>query len=385
MAFTLTIAGNVTRSPGGTNLQGITVQLIKVVGGSVADTDVTDSGGAYSVSKTEATETGDDYYVKAVAFPPHYAEDTGPEVPHEHTAYDHDLVMAFTNNNPTKGTVGAQTWTRDTGTQIKNIAIADADSGDVLSMVKVSGPSWMTVSTPSQVQGRVSFDTTGVSPSNYSGSVRVTDNFGGTSSTENFNITIETGNTAPDLDPPGNQSYTNKSGPQTLQLVATDPDDDDITYSKTTGPSWGSVNSNTGLITFNTNNATKGVHNFSWRAHDGISGGDTESHTVTITNNAPVITAVGNQRYLKDTGNQTIDLAVTDVDTTDTHTWSKTVGPAWGTINSSSGLVTFDTDGLSDGTYSFTFRVTDGTDADTEDIDVEIYTATPAPAFAMVS
>lgn len=382
MAFTLTIEGTVTKTPGGTPVQGITVNMYDLVG--VVDSDITDSSGNYVVNHTEASETGEPHYVVAEALSPHYAEAQGPEVLHEHTSYEHNLVMAFSNNNPTKGTVGARTYTKDTGVQNRDIAIADADSGDVVSMVKTSGPSWMTVSEPNSTTGRVSFNTTGVAASSYSGGVRVADNFGGFSSIENFSITIEEGNTPPNLNNPGNKSYLNKSGSYTFDLVATDADDDDLTYSKISGQSWASVNGVTGRVTVNTNNASKGAFNHTWQAHDGISGGAQETHTITITNNTPVLTAEGNKRYLKDTGVQTDQLVASDVDN-DTLTYSKTVGPSWGSVNSSSGLMSFNTNGLSDGTTNFTFRVSDGTATADTSFTVEIYTATPAPAFSMIT
>lgn len=359
---------------------GMTVALKEFVGISFVqrDSDVTNASGQYSLSYTY-TSFGDFFRCDPTALAPHYA-DPG-QGPNHAVGGDfvEDFTSTFSNTNPTCEQIANREYVEDSGPQVADFNISDAD-GDVRTPVKLTGEAWGTVSKPGASTGRWTFDIDGVTPGDYDFTYRAEDEYGAVSATRSVTVTVVSGNEPPDLVAPSNKSYANKSGNQTFQLVATDPESDPITYSKQSGPSWVTV-SLTGLVTVKTNDATRGVHSVTYRA-SATGGTDDESHTITITNNAPVLTNPGNQTYTTDTGEQTLQLVATDADG-DTKTYSKTAGQSWGTVHSTTGLVTFDTDGVAAGTYGFTFRVSDGTATDSESFNVVIKEPVPAPFFQM--
>jgi hypothetical protein len=381
MAFTLTIEGQVTKT-GGAPAVGVTVTMHQEVGAS-PDTDVTDASGNYSVSHTEATETGEAHWVTVGPVSPHLGSDTSPEHDHEHASFTENLFMVVSNNNPTTTAISARSYEEDSGIYTADFTMSDADAGDVLTPAKVSGDAWGTVSKISNSIGRWTFNTSGVAPGVYNGfQYRCTDDWGGTSTTRSVQVTITSGNTAPTLTSPGNKSYANKSGNQTFQLVASDPESDPLTYSKQSGPSWVTC-SVSGLVTVATNSATRGVHSVTFRVSDGSLTND-KTITITITNNAPVIAAMGNLSYTVDSGSPTESSSATDVDG-DSKTWDKTVGPSWGSINASTGLRTFTLAGIVSGVYNFTWRANDGNGGtDTESHTVTLVEPEDAPFFQMM-
>lgn len=381
MAFTLTIEGQVTKT-GGAPVAGVTVTMHQNVGPD-PDTDVTDASGMYAVSHSETSETFEAHWVSVGPVSPHLGSDTSPEHEHEHTSYTENLFMPVSNNNPTTTAISAREYEENSGSYTADFTMSDADSGDVLTPAKVAGESWGTVAKVGAGTGRWTFDTTGVAPGVYTTfQYNVTDDWGGTSTTRSVQVTITAANQAPVLANPGNKSYLNKSGNKTFQLSATDPDGDPIIYSKQVGPAWVTCNSS-GLVTVATNSATRGVHNCTFRASDG-SLTDDESITITITNNAPVITTMPNVTYTFGTGDKVESSSATDADG-DTKTWSKISGASWGTINSSNGNRTFALGVIVAGTYSFTWQVSDGNGGtDTETHDVIIIEPEPAPMFQTV-
>jgi hypothetical protein len=212
--------------------------------------------------------------------------------------------------------------------------------------------------------------------------VRVDDDWGGSSATETAFITINSANSPPTLTGPPDRDYFNNSGDQTLQLTATDPDDDPLTYSKQSGEDWGTVTP-AGLITFDTDLATRGAFVFTWKVEDGQGGSDSKSHTVNINNNVPVITDPGNQNYTKNTGVQNLQLATVDLDL-DTIVYSKDSGDANITV-STTGLVQSDTDALTEATHAVQVSVDDGNGgSDITNFNIVVGTPDPRPEFILV-
>lgn len=381
MASTLLVNGQVTESPSGDPVVGVTVELFGGDGSGVVDSDVTDASGNYSVSHTEPSATGESFHAIAEADPPHLAEGTSASVLHGSVTVTRDITMAYTNSNPTCTAASSpRTFEEDTGSYTGDFTFADAD-GDVVSVDKVSGASWGTLAAVGASTGRWTWNSGSPSPGDYVFEYRVIDSEGGVSTTRAVEVTITAGNAAPVLTNPGAKSYANKSGNQTFQLAATDADSDPLAYSKQSGPSWVTVSSS-GLVTVNTNSATRGVHNITYKVSDGNGGTDTEASTITITNNVPVLTNPGNQQYSTNSGDKTLQLSATDADG-DTKTYSKTSGAAWGTVTSG-GLITFAIGATVAGVYSFTFQVSDGQGGtDSESFDVVLVDPVPAPFFQM--
>lgn len=377
----LTLTATFKKEDGSAAGSGHTVQLHNTVH-SNRNQGTTDSAGFASVSISSNNNPSGVYHLHFRYGQTHAVATMGEEWDAS-TDQTHNFGnITVPNSDPTKGTIGDKTLTEDTGSFDFTFSMSDPDSGDTLTAVKVFGPSWVTISNVSNSQGKMAVNTDASSPAMFTVQVKVTDNWSGESSIEDLTLTIEEGNNPPALTNPGTQNYFNNSGPQTLQLIATDADMDPLTFGKLLGPTWGTVNSGTGLISFDTNAATIGAHSFRWEVSDGQDD-DTALHTVNIDNNPPVLTNPGNQNYLDGTGVQTLQLVATDADG-DGLTFSKVSGDANITI-SSSGLMSTDTGPLTPATYPVTARVTDGILNDDESFNVVIGIAAPSPFFQTVT
>lgn len=265
----------------GDPIPGKTVWLFKsTFPPAVMDSDETDASGNYSVSTTTANTLVATWAGES----PHYSNADGPtrvwNGVSNQTHTDH-LVSTFSNNDPQHGNMANIELTENTGNQTAEGGMSDADSGDELSVVKDSGPSWGTLAKVSNTLFRWTFDTDVPSPGSYTFTYHVNDNFGGSSGVDSFDVDIEADNDPPVLTNPGTKTYSLNSGNQTFNLSASDPGDT-LTYSKQSGPTWVSVNSSSGLVTVATNSATEGNFSVTWRVTD--SGGlfDEETHTIVI-------------------------------------------------------------------------------------------------------
>lgn len=352
----ITINGQI-KDQFGSPVVGMTVRLREgSPTGIVRDTDVTDGSGNYSVTYGASSGT---YYADPAALSPHYSDPgvgSGWFAPQ--TVNGENFTSTFSNSAPTRGTVGNQSYERDSGSPTVDRSMADTD-GDTLTPVKDSGPAWATLSKVASGTYRWTFNTTGVVAGDYPCSYHIEDGFGGSSSTENFTVTITEPNDPPDITNPGTLQYQNNSGVQQEQLVATDPDEP-LTYSKTAGEGWGSIHPTTGIMSFDTDAAARGTNfGFIWRVQDALGAWAEVTHGVQILNNPPVLTNPGTKAFERATGDQQFQLASSDADG-DTPSYSKVSGPAWATVVSSTGLVTVDTDLAPEGTHSVTWRVSDG-------------------------
>lgn len=366
-----TVSGAVVNN--GIAIAGVQMRLERNDTGALLDAKVTGSNGAYELGTTFVgvvklwMDKGGDH------------EDSELLESDGSSATNSSIGSPPPNNNPALGTVSNVSYTENSGTQTADVTATDADSGDTFSnnFTKVSGPSWFTTTvvdgTPPGSYRR-HFNTNGVAPGNYSAGMRANDDWAGLGTTKNFTITITPANNAPVLVNPGTKNFFNNSGIQQFQLVATDDDDDPLTFSKTSGQSWGTTNSS-GLVSINTDLATRGGFSFRWKVDDGTDD-DSESHTININNNDPVIEDPGGIEFVSNQGPLTYQLLYNDADG-DTVTFSKTAGDALATV-SSSGLITVDTDNI-DGAYSITVEGDDG-NGGTDSLVIPITLTTPAPA-----
>lgn len=284
MAFAITIQGTV-KDQGQNPIAGITVELFKEVGLAI-DSDVTDATGFYSVSASSDSHGADIYHADAQGLSPHYSNPAaGPG--HSwgaasNNVYTDNFTTTFTNVNPTRSTVGNQTFEEDDGTKTITKTMGDADAGDVLTPVKLSGASWGTLSKVSSTQYRWSFNTGTPAPGEYTFSYRIDDNFGGSSPSESFEVTITEANQPPVFTTPGTIRFEQNSGLRTFQLVASDPEGGAVTFEKDTGQTWATVDVNTGLVTVDTAAAAQGSFNHIWTAHDPDGGETSRSHLIEI-------------------------------------------------------------------------------------------------------
>src|SRR5262249_10093740 len=154
---------------------------------------------------------------------------------------------------------------------------SDPDS-DPLTFAKVSGPTFMTVTTTNATTGNIHLapivgDAAG---SPYSASVSASD--GTLSDGKSFSITVnagQPGNVAPALAPPGNMTVS-EGATADQALTATDQNGDAITFSLESGPTFVTVTTTTPGTGTGTGNihlapgfSDSGTHGVTVRASDG--------------------------------------------------------------------------------------------------------------------
>jgi hypothetical protein len=180
----------------------------------------------------------------------------------------------------------------------------------------------------------------------------------------------------PVLTNPGNRTNAENAA-VSLQLAATDPDGDTITYSATGLPPSLTVNASTGLISGTLSYTSSGTHTVVVTATAG-GGSDSETFTwtVTNTNRAPVVTNPGAQTSFQGVA-ASVAMTATDADG-QTLTFSATGLPTGLSMNGSTGVVS----GTPSAMGSFTAAVTasDGTATDTETFAWTVASALPLAA-----
>jgi len=195
-------------------------------------------------------------------------------------------------------------------------------------------------------------------------------------------FTVPFVNTNPAKGAVGNQSYVENTGTEQAFFSMSDSDSGDVlTPILVSGPSGVSivkVSNSQGRLDTNTAVTPVGVHQVKVRVDDDWSGSSAvETFTVTITaaNTPPVLTNPGTKNFFNNSGVQQFQLVATDADG-DPLTYNKTTGPSWGSTNVS-GLVSIDTDTGTRAAWAFGWRVSDGTDTDTENHTIHINNNVP--------
>ncbi len=140
-----------------------------------------------------------------------------------------------------------------------------------------------------------------------------------------------------------------------IVLVATDGDNDPVSYSIVTAPSHGTLTGTPPNVTYSTSGYA-GPDSFTFKANDGLADGNVATITINVTNNTPVAqaqTASVHSRVALP-----LALAATDADG-DALTYSIVTPPAHGTLSGVLPNVTY-TSGAYAGPDSFTFKANDG-------------------------
>ncbi len=367
----ISIQGTI-RDQFGVPVSGMLVRLLKN-GSSIKSTN-TDGSGFYALDDTVVSSAV--YQADPANIAPHYSDPgVGPthEVPPGFDGFfTDDFTSTKLNTNPTRGTVGNKTYEKDSGSYTVDKTMGDADAGDVLTPVKLAGAGWGTLTKQNATTYRWTFNTAGVAAGDYQFQYRIEDDWGGSSSTETFTVTITEPpppNNPPNLTNPGNKQYYHNTGNHTFQLAASDPDGDALTFSRVSGPANITISSS-GLVTVKSNNLNRTTHVVTARVSDGRGGTDDETFNVEILNNPPNLTNPGSKQYDRGTGLKTFSLSASDADG-DAITYSKVDGPAWVTLAGST--VTVDTDAAPDGVVEATWRASDGqggTDDETHNITI---------------
>ena len=184
----------------------------------------------------------------------------------------------------------------------------------------------------------------------------------------------DTNNTAPVLDPIPTTTIS-ETETATIVLIASDPDDDPITYS--TNALFGTLSGNT--FTWETSYGDSGSYNIEFTVSDGNLT-DTETGVINVgnANKAPVLDTITTVT-INETETATIVLSASDPDG-DTLTYS--TNAAFGSIRKNT--FTWSTGYGDSGTYNIEFTVSDGDLTDTETGVINVENSNRAPVLSPI-
>jgi len=230
---------------------------------------------------------------------------------------------------------------------------------------------------PGDSGGQQSFTLTGLSPAiTYYVAIETRDELGNRSWLSNVvsGTTTTSGNRAPVFEPIGDKSVF-ETQTLTFTVGATDADGDTLTYSASGLPTGASFTPATRVFTWTPTNTQSGTHWVTFGVTDGqIPVTQTIAITVAeVVNNAPVLAAIGNKNVNE---GSLLSFSVSGTDS-DGHslTYSATGLPSG--ANFTGQTFTWVPTYEQAGTYSVTFRVSDGELTDSEPITITVANVTP--------
>lgn len=294
-------------------------------------------------------------------------------------------VVPPVNEPPVSDAGTNQTVTLPTSTATLNGSGSTDPDGTIVSYLwrKISGPTGGTITTPTNAITGV----TGLIAGIYIYQLRVIDN-NGDSSVDAMSITVNAQNVPPTVNAGADQSVQLPTNSTTLTGTATDVDGtiSSVLWTKISGPTGGTITSNTSLSTTITG-LTAGQYIYNLRATDNV--GDTSVDAVQITvlpvippvNIPPVSNAGPDQTKTLPVSTATLDgTGSTDADGTIVgYLWRKISGPTGGAITSSTSATTGVT-GLIAGTYIYQLRVTDNSgDTSIDAMSIQVNAANVPP------
>ncbi|MDT0594095.1 putative Ig domain-containing protein [Glaciecola petra] len=253
----------------------------------------------------------------------------------------------------------------------------DADSGDTLTLAAPTLPAWLNFDASSGIlSGTPGENDIG------SASVSLTISDGTETVTQSFTITVAA---APNEMPVVTSTailVAEENVAYSYTIMATDADNDTLTFAATTLPSWMSFEASTGILSGTPAVGDVGNSDVVLTVNDGT---DTVSQTFTIVvspapfvNTAPVITSNGLTMAMVNTA-YTYTITATDSDN-DTLTFSSVSLPAWGVFDTTTGVLSGTPDIAGD--YPVELAVSDGTDSVSQNFTI---TATAASANVALS
>ncbi len=196
----------------------------------------------------------------------------------------------------------------------------------------------------------------------------ISDNAGG-NATATVTVTVIPVNNPPVVESPGDQ-FNAEGDTVSLQLVASDPDEEDIlTFSAANLPPGLSINPTTGLIagTLPFTAAVTSPYTVTVSVSDGaLDASTTFIWTVTNTNRPPIVESPGDQ-FNAEGDTVSLQLVASDPDEEDILTFSAANLPPGLSINPATGLIagTVANGAASGSPYNVTVTVSDGIDSDT--------------------
>ena len=265
-------------------------------------------------------------------------------------------TVTRSNRAPVVTNPGAQSSAEGASPSLQ-IAASDPD-GNTLTYSATGLPTGLAInSTTGVISGTVAF---GAAVSN---SVVVTVSDGTATDTASFTWTVTRSNRAPVVTNPGAQSSAEGASPS-LQIAASDPDGNTLTYSATGLPTGLAINSTTGVISGTVAFGAAVSNSVVVTVSDGTAT-DTASFTwtVTRTNRAPVVTNPGAQSSAEG-ASPSLQIAASDPDG-NTLTYSATGLPTGLAINSTTGVISGTVAFGAAVSNSVVVTVSDGTATDT--------------------
>ena len=238
------------------------------------------------------------------------------------------------------------------------LAATDAD-GDPLTYSATNLPSGLSINpTTGLISGTLSYTAATVSP--YSGTVTVDD--GALSATQPFTWAVSDTNGSPTLAPLAAQAHA-EADTVWVQLAATDPDGDALTFAATNLPLGLSLDATTGLIsgTLSYTAAAASPYSVTVTVDDGLlSTSESFTWTVSDTNRAPSLTPPPVQAHTE-ADTVSVQLAATDADA-DAFSFSATPLPSGLSLDATTGVIsgTLSYTAGAASPYSVTVTVDDG-------------------------
>ena len=262
------------------------------------------------------------------------------------------------------------------------VTASDADTSDTLTMSGTTVPAWLSFDAST---GALTGTPAGVNVGDHNVVITVTD--GSASVTDTFTITVADTNDAPTFSSTAGTSATEDTG-YAYVATATDEEGQAITITGTTIPSWTTLvdlGTGTAVLSGTPDNDDVGTHSVVLTATDASGDSSTQSYTLTVanSNDAPTVaTSLTDGSIAEDSAySLDVDGMCTDVDASDTMTYSISGAPSTITI---SGTTISGTPVNADvGTHTITVTCTDSGQASaSDDYDLTITNTNDAPTIS---
>jgi hypothetical protein len=231
--------------------------------------------------------------------------------------------------------------------------VASDPDGDTVTYAAAGLPPSLTLNTAT---GLISGTLAPGSAGTYS--VTATASDGSLTQNKTFTWTVTPPNRPPTLTSPGNQTSA-ENGAISLQLMASDPDGDALTYGAAGLPPSLTLNTATGVISGTLSSTSAGAHSVTVTASDGsLTATQTFTWTVTNVNRAPALTTPVNQTSFENAA-VSVQLVASDPDG-DAVTYATAGLPPSLTLNTATGVISGTLSPTSAGTYTVTATASDG-------------------------
>ncbi len=300
-----------------------------------------------------------------------------------------NLVIANTNRAPTLNPIANMSVTvAGCGPTTADQAISGSDpDGDALTFSKVSGPTYMTVTTTAPTTGNIHI---APSSSDHSSGATVQTSDGALTDSKSFFISIAIVNQGPVLNQPANMTVT-EGATADQTLMATDPCGAPLTFSKVGGPTFMTVTTidgTTGNVHLTPGFADAGTYAATVRASNGSVSSDKSLRITVIDsgNHPPVLNPIANMSLCE---SATADQVITGSDPDgDVLTFSKAAGPTFMTVattSPTSGNIHVAPSFADAGSFPATARASDGSLNSDQSFFINVTEACRAPTLNAIA